>query len=225
MKSVVDLFVVKDRTAIFWFTVACASVVANVVFIHQMVATVAEKPQYVIMDGAGNYYVAPSVEFEHAGELHAAQTRLAVETLYSRGPEKLEYPHRLERLFTPEALGQIRGELFSPDERPFREQQIHQTVEILEAGVYKDKIDPRGMAITHSKALLTRHSTFQGQEKTEVFEMEIYLWWRLNPDMARNGRFPTVCFQIKFADPVKLTPEAPVEPPDNNSNNNSNNPS
>lgn len=203
MKSVVDLFVVKDRTAIFWFTVACVSIVCSAIFVQRVITAVQVKPQYVIMDSTGSYYLAPSVEFEKARELHAAQTRLAMETLYTRGPEALTFDSRVKKLFTPEAITQVRKDLLIPDEKPFREQQMNQTIEIEEAGVYKNLIDPRGQAVTYAKGKLTRSGTFKGQAKTEVLEVEVYFWWRINTRMADNGLFPTVCSKFKASDPKR----------------------
>ncbi|RBP48147.1 hypothetical protein DES53_101947 [Roseimicrobium gellanilyticum] len=203
MKSVVDLFVVKDRTAIFWFTVACVSIVCSAIFVQRVITAVQVKPQYVIMDSTGSYYLAPSVEFEKALELHAAQTRLAMETLYTRGPEMLTFESRLKKLFTQEANTQIRKDLLNPDEKPFREQQIHQSIQIEQAGVYKNLIDPRGQAVTFAKGKLTREITFKGQSKTEVLDVEVYFWWRINTRMADNGLFPTVCTKFKASDPKR----------------------
>jgi hypothetical protein len=203
MKSVVDLFVVKDRTAIFWFTVACMSIVCSAIYVQRVITAVQVKPQYVIMDATGGYYLAPSVEFEKATELHAGQTRLAMETLYDRGPEALTFDSRLKKLFTPAAISQIRKDLLIPDEKPFREQKMTQTIEIEEAGVYKNLVDPRGQAVTHAKAKLTRSGTFKGQAKTEVLDVDVFFWWRINTRMAENGLFPTVCTKFKASDPKR----------------------
>jgi hypothetical protein len=203
MKSVVDLFVVKDRTAIFWFTMACVSIVCSAIFVQRVITAVQVKPQYVIMDSTGSYFLAPSVEFEKARELHAAQTRLAMEALYTRGPEELTYGSRLKKLFRQEAITQVTKDLVRPDEKPFREQKMTQTIEIEEAGVYKTLVDPRGQAVTYAKGKLTRQGTFKGQAKTEVLEVECYFWWRINTRMADNGLFPTVCTRFKASDPKR----------------------
>lgn len=206
MKNVVDLFVVKDRTAIFWFTVACVAIVCCAVFIQRVVAAVRVKPQYVIMDANGTYYLAPSVEFEKARELHAAQTRIAMETLYTRDVDQLKFEPRLKKLFNEETIRQIKKDFLGPDEKPFREQKIQQTIQIDEAGIYKNNIDPRGLAITYAKGRLTRQGNFKGQDKTEVLDVEAYFWWRINTRMADNGAFPTYCYRIKASDPKKQSP-------------------
>ena len=213
MKSVVDLFVVKDRIAIFWFTMACVSIVCCAIFVQKVVAAVKVKPQYVIMDSTGTYYLAPSVAFEHAKDLHAAQSRLALETLYNRGPEDLDYRPRMKKMFTEEAQMAIAKDILAPDEAPFREQQTRQTVEVTEAGVYKNLIDPRGMAVTIAKGKLTRKSNFKGQARTEELEVVAYFWWTINTRMADNGLFPTVCTKFKAEDPKKISSsEVPLPP-------------
>lgn len=204
MKSVVDLFIVKDRTAIFWFTMACVSIVCSVIFVQRIIAAVSTKPQYVIMDAGGTYYLAPSVEFEKARELHQAQTRLAMETLYTRDADLLRYASRQKKLFSEDAIKQIKQDFLGPDEKPFKEQQIVQTIRVEEADVYKNNIDPRGMAITQGKGRLTRQSNFKGKTKTEVLDVEVFFWWRINTRMAENGAFPTYCYRIKASDPKKV---------------------
>jgi hypothetical protein len=207
MKSVVDLFVLKDRTAIFWFTVACVSIVCSALFVQKMIAAIRNKPQYVLMDANGVYYLAPSVEFEKATDLHVAQSRLAFETLYTRDLDQLRFDDRLKKLFTRDAIGQIKNDFLYPDSKPFRDQEVHQTVEIDEAGVYNNKIDPRGMAITHAKGRLIRKLTFKGLSKTDVYDVEAFFYWRINPKMADNGAFPTVCYKIAVPkDPKKQGP-------------------
>jgi hypothetical protein len=203
MKSVVDLFIVKDRTAIFWFTMACVSIVGCALFVQRMIAAVQKKPQYVIMDASGTYYLAPSVEFEKARDLHVKQTQLAMETLYTRDADNLRFGARLKKLFSGDAINQIQTEFLAPDAKPFTEQKIVQTIEVEEADIYKNQIDSRGIAITRGKGKLTRRGTFKGQEKTEVLEVEAFFWWRINGRMADNGAFPTYCYRIKAADPKK----------------------
>lgn len=203
MKSVVDLFVVKDRTAIFWFTMACVSIVGSAIFVQRMLAAISTKPQYVIMDANGTYYLAPSVEFEKARSLHVAQTRLAMETLYTRDLDQMRFAARAKKLFTRDAIDQIHHDVLDPDANPFKEQKVEQTVEVTEADIFKNKIDPRGAAITYAKARLTRNSKFKGQAKTETFTVECFFFWRINTRMADNGGFPTFCYQIKANEPKK----------------------
>ena len=77
MKGVVDLFIAKDKIAVFWFLVTCGVIVGAAWYLDKSIKEVHSKPQFVIMDSAGVYYLAPTVDFENAVELHAAQTRLA----------------------------------------------------------------------------------------------------------------------------------------------------
>src|SRR5882757_5060917 len=200
MKSVVDLFVVKDRTAIFWFTMACVSIVCSALFVQRMLAAINTKPQYVIMDASGVYYLAPSVEFEKAKSLHVAQTRLAMETLYTRDLDQVRFNERMKKLFSKDTINDIEKDLLNPDAKPFREQKVHQTIEVTEADIYKGKIDPR-QAITYVKGTITRQITFKGQSKTDILTVEVFFFWRLNTKMADNGAFPTFCYKIQASDP------------------------
>ena len=201
MKNVVDLFIVKDRTDIFWFTMACASILCSAIYVKTVIAAVQKKPQYVIMDGTGVYYLAPSVEFEGAKELHLAQTRLAMETLYTRTPQNLVFKNRINRLFIGEGVEMVNNE-FKTDAKKFVEEERSQTIDVYEEPtIYK--IDPRGQAITHAKGRIIRHSTFKGQKKTEVLYVDNYFYWKMNARMVDNILFPTACFKMKLSDPAK----------------------
>lgn len=202
MKNVVDLFIAKDRTAIFWFTVACASILCSAIYVQRVIKAVQTKPQYVIMDGNGVYYLAPSVEFEKATELHVAQTRLAMETLYVRNPQTLVFKNRVSRLFFADGVKMVDNEFRAEAER-FADEQITQTLDIYEAPTIYKIDGSRGQAITHAKGKLTRNSTFKGQKKTEVLYVDNYFYWKMNARMSENSWFPTVCFKMQLSEPAK----------------------
>jgi hypothetical protein len=200
MKNVVDLFVAKDRTALFWFILACASMLLSALYARSIISAVQTKPQYVIMDGAGIYYLAPSVEFAQATALHHAQARLAMETLYTRTPEGLPLGNRLTKMFTKPARDLVKAEL-AKDEKKFETQKITQSVQDIQ--VLIGKVDPNGFIETRVSAKLTRQGTFDGKQQTKVFSVKAAFGWILNTSMAANGGYPTVCNIVVTGDPVE----------------------
>lgn len=201
MKNVVDLFVAKDRTALFWFILACASMLLSAIYARSIISAVRTKPQYVIMDGAGIYYLAPSVEFAQANDLHLAQARMAMETLYTRTPDSLPLGNRLTKMFTKKARDLVKAEL-AKEAKKFESQKIHQSVEVTEVTI--GKLDPNGFIETRVAAKLTREGTFDGKEQTKQYSVKAAFGWVLNTSMASNGGYPTVCTLVVTGDPVEL---------------------
>lgn len=208
MKNVVDLFVVKDRTAIFWFTMACASIFCSAMYVKTVVAAVMNKPQYVIMDGAGIYYLAPSVEFEQAKDLHEAQTRLAMETLYTRNPTRLVFDERVPRLFVEGALEAVNKE-FKTEAKKFVEEQRTQTVEVDEIKV-ENRALPAGYKQTKARARLIRTSVFNGQRKLEVLHVDGVFLWKMNARLSTNRLFPSACSQVVLSEPSAKPKQTPL---------------
>lgn len=206
MKSVIDLFIAKDRTAVFWFTLACASILLSAMYVRLISADVSAKPVYVIMDANGIYYYAPSVEIKDATPLHEAQTRLAMETIYTRDPRDLVFKNRVETIFYDEGVRLVNDE-FRKDAKKFVEEKRDQTIEL--TGITVLQAEPSGSALTEATGVLTRHSTFEGRSKVERFKVKGRFVWRLNKGMGVNGLPPTVCVNMRLADPERIEDEAP----------------
>ena len=203
MKNVVDLFIAKDRTAVFWFVMACAAILCCGLYVQQIISSIAKKPQYVIMDSSGIYYLAPSVEFENATELHREQTRLAMETIYTRKARNLVFNDRVEKIFYKAGIEQVKTELLK-DAKKFEEEEREQTIEITETKVISKM--PTAV-VTEARGILNRTSKFEGRTKVESLSVAARFAWAMNPNMANNGLYPTVCMKIVFGEP-KLIEEA-----------------
>jgi len=184
MKGVVDLFIAKDRIAIFWFLTACGVIVVAAWYLDRTIRAVHNQPQFVIMDSAGVYYIAPTGDFENAIDLHAAQTRLAMETLFNRGPKGLDSPKRLSKIFGRDAVEYILEEM-KAESATFRDQDIHQKVEIDRTEVLKTVGEG---ALTSATSQIIRVGVFKGKTFNEVYDVKARFSWVLNKDMRNNGQ-------------------------------------
>lgn len=194
MKGVVDLFIAKDRIAIFWFLAACGVIIASAWYLDRTIRAVHTRPQFVIMDSAGVYYLAPTVDFENAVELHAAQTRLAMETLFNRGPNGLDSPKRVPKIFGRKAVEFIAEEMQS-ENAAFKNQDIHQKVEVSKTEILKTVGEG---ALTSATGQVIRVGVFKGKTFNEVYDVQARFSWVLNKDMRNNGQFPTVSVQLRY---------------------------
>ncbi|MCB1226027.1 MAG: hypothetical protein KDK99_09485 [Verrucomicrobiales bacterium] len=204
MKSVVDLFIAKDRTALFWFTLACASILLSAIYVRTIVTHVSTKPVYVIMDANGIYYFAPSTDIDQAVPLHEAQTRLAMQTIYERGPKSLVFGDRVKTLFFDQGVDLV-GEEYRRDARKFAEEEIEQSVEITDVKIII--ADPSGGSLTEAAGVLTRKSRFEGRSKVERFQVKNRFVWRLNKNMGGNSLPPTVCVNLRLSEPERMEEE------------------
>lgn len=187
-KSAIDTFIARDRTAVFWFLVACVTVAGCAWYLVIMSEELKARPPFVVMDGNGAYYVAPGVNYNRMAPMHLSLTEIAAESIFEREPEGIVFASRLPLLCNRIGYAAIRKRLES-EARYFQSQKVHQTVEVQER-----KILGTGgtVALTEARGLLHRRSTFNGKEQSETYRFYIQLFWRHNPDMRRNKAYPSV---------------------------------
>ena len=71
----IDLFIHKDKVAVFWFVVALAVTAGFWWERQRLVKNLMAKPQFFVMDANHTYYLPAAMDFGSAKEIHAAQTR------------------------------------------------------------------------------------------------------------------------------------------------------
>lgn len=192
--GVVDLFIAKDRIAIFWFMMACGTAVATTAYTTATLHEVRKRPQYIYLDGAGTWYLAPGSSFQEAEFVHRAQAQLATETIFNRGPDGLISKAPVPRLFGKSAQEYIREEL-KKEARSFANQDLNQTVQIKEIKILGAK---DGAAVTGVIADVVRSGEFKGAPIREEYDLKVQYLWRQNPRMSENGMFPSVCVELSI---------------------------
>lgn len=193
-KSPVEIFVSKDRMAMVWFMIAVVALGFAFWYVRDMEAKIKEKPQFFVMDGANTYYIPVSMDFEDAKDVHAAQTRLAMETVFNRNPGGSDNTERMQRLFGNTALEYLEDE-YDKERGAFSEQNIHQKVEVGEIKVLKTA---GTQVVSSAKGQIIRVGVFEDRQFTVVYEVTARFKFVLNKDMRRNGRFPTVCIKVEY---------------------------
>lgn len=220
-KGAIDTLIARDQTAVFWFLVACLVAALCAWYVVIMSEALAARPPFVVMDSAGSYYVTPGWNFntvmrDKQGKpqflpMHTHLNRIAVETLFERGPEGLDHASRVGLLFSRDGAAAL-NQIINKENDAFRSQQIVQTV-TLDPGT-EDKPNPgpipNGLLPSAAGFLttgtVTRTLKFQGKEQTETFRFKVAFFWKINPDMRRFKAFPAVVEKIplysleKFSD-------------------------
>ncbi len=190
----IDLFIHKDKVALFWFAVALLVSVGFWLERQRLVKQLMAKPQFFVMDANHTYYLPSAMDFVSAKEVHAAQTRLAMEALFNRDPSGPDSPERLKRILGRDAYRKAQ-EAIANEADEFADKQIHQKVELGPIQVLQVRDDS---VLTGVEGQLIRNGVFRGKAFTEVLTVKAQFKFILNPDMTANGRFPTVAIAFDF---------------------------
>ncbi len=193
-KPVIDLFIQKDKVALFWFVFAIGVTTVFWWERQRLVAALQTKPQFFVMDANNTYYLPASLDFEDAKAVHAAQTRLAMEAVFNRNPSGPDNPDRLKRILGIE-LYQKTNRRLEEETKAFREKEIHQKVELGAIQILQVRDDS---VLTGVEGQLIRNGVFRNKPFTEVLEVQAQFKFILNPDMRHNGRFPTVAIAFDY---------------------------
>jgi len=193
--SLLAIFDRQRRQSLIWFLVAVAAWVWAAWDRHHLVEQLTRKREVVMIDSLGTYYVSPVVDIQQAKDLHAMQTKLACKALFERNPEGLDNPELFKQLFLREAAQTAQAAL-NKTKTEFEAKSLHQKVEVGTPEV----LSTRDNAFyTSADVQLIRVGAYQGAPITEVLRYRVKFKFLVNPDLTRNGRFPTAvaAFQVE----------------------------
>ncbi|MBX3738712.1 MAG: hypothetical protein KF715_18610 [Candidatus Didemnitutus sp.] len=196
--SLLAIFDRQRRQSLIWFLVAVLAWVWAVWDRHQLVEQLTRKREVVMIDSLGTYYVSPVVDIQEAKDLHAMQTKLACKALFERNPAGLDNPELFKQLFLREAAQTAQASL-NRTKSEFEAKSLHQKVEV---GVPEILNTRDNSFYTSADVQLIRVGSYQGAPITEVLRYRVKFKFLVNPDLTRNGRFPTAvaAFQVE---PIK----------------------
>ena len=196
--SLLSIFDRQRRQSLIWFLVAVAAWVWAAWDRHHFVDQLSRKREVVVIDSLGTYYVSPVVDIQQAKDLHAMQTKLACKALFERNPAGLDNPELFKQLFLREAAQTAQASL-NQTKAEFEAKSLHQKVEVGTPEI----LSTRDNAFyTSADVQLIRVGSYQGAPITEALRYRVKFKFLVNPDLTRNGRFPTAvaAFQVE---PIK----------------------
>ena len=196
--SLLAIFELQRRQSLIWFMIAVAAWVWAAWDRQQLVEKLTHKREVVLIDSLGTYYVSPVVDIQQAKDLHAMQTKLACKALFERNPEGLDNPELFKQLFLRDAAQVAQGAL-NKTKAEFEAKSLHQKVEVGPPEI----LSTRDNAFyTSADVQLIRVGSYRGEAITEVLRYRVKFKFLVNPDLTRNGRFPTAvaAFQVE---PIK----------------------
>ncbi len=195
--TLLTIFTRQRRQSLIWFLVAVAAWGWAVWDRHMLVEQLTRKREVVVIDSLGTFYVSPVVGIEHAKDLHAMQTKLACKALFERNPEGLDNPDLFKLLFLKDAAKSAQA-VMEKNKPEFQAKSLHQKVEIGAPEVLSTR---NNAFYTSVDVQLIRVGAYQNAPITEVLRYRVKFKFLPNPDLTRNGRFPTAvaAFQVEPA--------------------------
>jgi len=193
--SLIAIFDRQRRQSLIWFLLAVAAWVWSAWDRHQLVEQLTRRREVVMLDSLGTYYVSPVVDIQEAKDLHAWQTKLACKALFERNPAGLDNPELFKQLFLRDAAQKAQAEI-NRTQAEFEAKSLHQKVEVGTPEI----LSTRDNAFyTSADVQVIRVGAYQGAPITEVLRYRVRFKFLANPDLTRNGRFPTAvaAFQVE----------------------------
>lgn len=188
------VFVDKDRTAFLWFCVAVLAVTFAAAQPYFLIAKLKQRERVVIIDPAGTYYVSPLLDFTEAKEFHAQQSTLATKAFLERNPKGFDSPELLKQVFLKYAFDKAQKQIGTEAEE-LKSKQLHQKVEIAKIDILETRED---FVMTQVTGQTIRTGIFEGKAFSEAIPFKLAFKMRRNPDMTKNGRFPTAVSDFKY---------------------------
>lgn len=188
-----EIFARQRRHSLVWFLIAVAAWAWAAWDRHQLVDQFTRKRDVVVIDSLGTYYVSPVVGIEHATDLHALQTKLACKALFERNPEGLDNPELFKLLFLKDAAA-VAQTAFDKNKPEFQAKSLHQKVEVGTPEILSTR---NNAFYTSADVQLIRVGSYQNAPLTEVLHYKVKFKFLPNPDLTRNGRFPTAVAAFK----------------------------
>lgn len=194
-RGAIDTLIMRDRTAVFWFLVACAVGTACATYTMLLAEVLRDRPPFVVMDTAGAFYVPNGVTYGDAinSRMHEEMGNILAETLLARTPEGRVYEDRMTKLLWTDERGDVLAEVplkkdFQKEAAYFKSQQVNQTVVIDKTKVGKTS---GSQAVTSTTGTVTRVSIFSGKQKIEKFRFTLVVKWHQNANIRKNKGFPS----------------------------------
>jgi hypothetical protein len=188
------IFVDKDRTAFLWFCVAALAVIFAAAQPYYLISKLKQRERVVVIDPAGTYYVSPLFDFQEAKDFHAQQSTLAAMAFLERNPKGVDSPELLKQMFLKFAYEKALKQT-STDADEFKSKQLHQKPEVAKIDILETRED---FVMTQVTGQLIRTGIFEEKAFSEAIPFKLAFKMRRNPDMTKNGRFPTAVSDFKY---------------------------
>lgn len=195
MKGVTDIFISKEKLAMFWFLAACACLAGTGWYLYDLALASRGSMLYVPVEKSF-VYLDRSMQQQELDDLVDYHARLALETYLNRGSNGPMTPQRITLLFAEAGLEQVLKDV-RENSYDFRTRKIHQ---VMQVGQVQVQHFPDGSAFTIADGQLIRVSVDPSTQElvTQSFLVSADLTWKRNPSLRDSRRFPFVCTAVTY---------------------------
>jgi len=188
MNALLSMLRRRAATLWIWQALFVLAVIGGFVSHHLTIQQMMGRIRFAAMDSRDTFYLANLGTLESAQHVHAELAKMAAETIFSRNPDGLDYPERMERLFNPATTEALNRDA-ARDADVFRNQTMHQKLEI---GTVRELAVDDKTALVSVEGQLLRTGMFNQRPISDTKKVTVFLRLTVNDDMARNGRYPLV---------------------------------
>ncbi len=195
MKGVTDIFISKQKLAIFWFLVALACIIGTAWHLYSVALEGRSRMLYVPVM-TSDVYIDEHLSKQDLSDIVDYQTRLILETFFNRGPNGPVTPERLPFLFTPAGREQAEVDIRS-NSYDFAKRQVHQMLELGKVNILQSS---DGGASTEATGQLIRVSEDPVSKQTMVqsFTFRALMNLERNLNQRDAGRFLFICADLQY---------------------------
>jgi hypothetical protein len=195
MKGVTDIFISKEKLALFWFSLACVFLAITGWHTYNVADTSRGSMLYVPIEKS-NFYLDRSLDQHELDDVINYHTRHALETYLNRGPKGLLNRDRVPLLFSGIALEQVDLDL-RENAYDFDTRRIHQMVEV---GTVNVEYSLDGSVETVAMGQIVRVSVdpTSNEAVTQSIAVSARMNWIRNPNLRDSRRFPFVCTNVDY---------------------------
>jgi|GEM_PF-998646 hypothetical protein len=201
MKGVTDIFISKEKLAIFWFLIAMGTITYTGWHLHGLTISSRGSIVYVPTQDAYFYLDDFAQDQENLSgqlsELVDFHTRFTLETYLNRAPKGLVTPQRLALLFSDAGFAEAIKEIQSTS-YDFKNQQAHQMVEVGKVDIILNT-DGTAYSIANGQVVRVSIDPTTKELITQSFLVNAEMNWARNPNLRYSRRFPYVCTSIDYS--------------------------
>lgn len=209
-RSAIDTLVARDMTAVFWFLMAIITAAGCTWYTSLMSEALKIDSSFVVMDTSGSFYIPPGASFSSPkiDSMHLMLSDMVVESVLERTREGLTYEERIEKVFQKAAALKLR-KYVEKEATYFRDQNVTQTFQIAER-----KVVHRGITTVTTRTTGRIRRTYYLADKPQEssYDFSITIGWRINEDIDKNKKFPSLVEEIRIDEFHKPETEAPKAP-------------
>jgi len=196
MKGVADIFISKEKLALFWFLVACGCLAVTGWYVYDVAVASRGSMLYVPIEKS-YVYLDRSMQQQDLDEVVDYHARLSLETFLNRGPRGALTAERLSLLFTGAGMAEVAKDL-QDSYYDYNTRKIHQ---VMEVGQVRVQHFPNGEAETVAQGQIVRVSIdpTTNEAINQSFIVMARQTWERNQNLRDSRRFPFVCRHIEYS--------------------------